>query len=403
MGHRQTAGKVTNRRKIARRGETGNHAADPLELFYDLVFVFTITQVSHLLISHLTWTAAAESAVVLLAIWWSWNYTTWFTNEVDVETPVVRLLMIGLMLLSLLMAISVGDSFGDRALLFAGSYVAIQLIRHSFLAFVASGPGSPERDRTLRPLIWFLFAGVFWIAGALIGGDAQLPLWIVAVIIDYGAPLVTFWLPGMKKISADAWQVMPEHFDERFHLFIILTLGETIMITGGATAGLPLDGERMTAFVLAFAGTVALWWLYFHPGINDAAYRLGSAAHSTLLARDAYTYGQVFKVAAIILSAVGDEFVIAHPGHHLEHGQLLVVIGGPMLFLLAEFFVIWRFTGRPVLERLAGAILLLGVGWIGLHVSALATSAWVVTVWVLVIVVGAMLQRRDAPTRVSAA
>jgi len=381
---------------IVRRGETGNHTADPLELFYDLVFVFTITQVSHLLLSQLSWKGALESAIVLMAIWWSWNYTTWFTNEVDVASPVVRLLMIGLMLLSLLMSISVPESFGNRALLFAGAYVAIQLLRHGFLAFVASRPGTLERERALHILIWFLIAGVFWIGGALIGGHTQLLLWVLAVAIDYVAPLVTYRVPGMKPVSSDAWRVMPEHFDERFHLFIILTLGETIMITGSTTSALPLDAGRIAAFVLAFVGTVALWWLYFQSGITDAAHRLESSAHSTLLARDVYTYGQVPLVAAIILSAVGDEFAITHPGHHLDHGQLLVVIGGPLLFLLAEFLVFWRFTGSPLWERFAGAIVLLGVGWAGLHADALQTSAMVTASLVLVIIAGAFRQRRES-------
>ncbi|MGC4190237.1 MAG: low temperature requirement protein A [Thermomicrobiales bacterium] len=379
--------------RIVRRGETGRQTADPLELFYDLVFVFTITQVSHLLIEHLTWTGLVESGVVLLAIWWSWNYTTWFTNEVDVEAPIVRLLMIGLMGLSLLMAISVPESFGERALLFAGAYVTIQFVRHGFLAFVASGPGTNERIRALHILAWFAFAGVFWIAGALVDGHARLLLWLIATLIDYCGPLLTYPVPGMKRISSAAWRVVPEHFDERFHLFIILTLGETIMITGSTTSSLPLDAARVGAFILAFVGTVALWWLYFQVGITDAAHRLEDEEDSTPLARDVYTYGQAPIVAAIILSAVGDEFVIAHPGHHLEHAQLLVVIGGPLLYLLAEFAVFWRLTGAPAWERLIGAFILLGVGWAGLHASAVTTSALVVIVLILVILAGTIRVR----------
>ncbi|MGC4105062.1 MAG: low temperature requirement protein A [Thermomicrobiales bacterium] len=380
--------------RIARRGETGRQTVDPLELFYDLVFVFTITQVSHLLIEHLTWTGLAESAVVLLAIWWSWNYTTWFTNEVDVEAPIVRLLMIGLMGLSLLMAISVADSFGDRALLFAGAYVAIQLLRHGFLTFVAAGAGTLERLRALHILIWFVFAGIFWIGGAVVGGHAQLTLWAIGALIDCLGPMVTYWVPGLPRLSTMDWRVVPEHFDERFHLFIILTLGETIMITGNTTAGLPLDTERIVAFGLAFAATASLWWLYFQSGITDATHRLEHAADSTPIARDVYTYGQAPIVAAIILSAVGDEFVIAHPGHHLEHAQLAVVIGGPLLFLLSEVAAFWRLTGRPMVERLLGAMLLLGVGWVGLHASAVTTSALVVVVLIVVIAIGSLRGRR---------
>src|SRR6201991_5310259 len=149
-----------------RRTADREQRATSLELFYDLVFVFAVTQVSHHLLGDLTWRGAGQSALVLLVVWWSWNYTTWVTNELDPESTIVRMLLIGLMLASFLMAIAIPEAFGDRALLFAGAYVAIQCGRHAFLTFVASEPGTVERTRASRILIWFVFAGVLWIAGA---------------------------------------------------------------------------------------------------------------------------------------------------------------------------------------------------------------------------------------------
>lgn len=146
--------------RAALRRQTGvEQRATTLELFYDLVFVFAVTQVSHLLLAHLTWEGAGQSALILLVVWWSWNYTTWVTNELDPESAIVRLLLIALMLASLLMAIAIPDAFGDKALLFAGSYVAIQVGRHSFLTWVAAGPGTLERRRAGRILVWFVAAG----------------------------------------------------------------------------------------------------------------------------------------------------------------------------------------------------------------------------------------------------
>src|SRR3954453_14800341 len=163
--------------------------ATALELFYDLVFVFAVTQISHHLLEHLTWEGAGQSALMLLVVWWSWNYTTWVTNELDPESIAVRMLLIALMLASFLMAIAIPEAFGDRALLFAGAYVAIQLGRHSFLTFVAAGPRTVERGRAGRILIWFAAAGVLWIAGALAEGPARTLLWLFALAIDYGGPL----------------------------------------------------------------------------------------------------------------------------------------------------------------------------------------------------------------------
>src|SRR6266540_5874280 len=107
-----------------RRGASQEQRATTLELFYDLVFVFAVTQVSHLLLDNLTWEGAGQALLCLLVVWWAWNYTTWVTNELDPDSPVVRGLLIALMLASLLIAIAVTEAFGDRALLFAGSYVA---------------------------------------------------------------------------------------------------------------------------------------------------------------------------------------------------------------------------------------------------------------------------------------
>ena len=173
------------RAKASLRRQPGvEQRATSLELFYDLVFVFAITQVSHHLLDHLTWEGAGQSALLLLVVWWSWNYTTWVTNELDPESPVVRILMIALMLGSLLMAVAIPDAFGDDALLFVLSYVGIQVGRHVFLTFVAAAAGTVERTRAGRILIWFAAAGVFWIAGALADGEVRTLLWLVALAID---------------------------------------------------------------------------------------------------------------------------------------------------------------------------------------------------------------------------
>src|SRR3954449_5214767 len=130
--------------RFARVRDGQEQHATTLELFYDLVFVFAITQVSHLLLAHLTWVGAGQATLVLLVVWWSWNYTTWVTNELDPDSITVRLLLIALMLASLLMAIAIPGAFGDKALLFAGSYVAIQVGRHLFLTFAAADQGTIE-------------------------------------------------------------------------------------------------------------------------------------------------------------------------------------------------------------------------------------------------------------------
>jgi low temperature requirement protein LtrA len=276
------------RASLRRQGGIEQHASK-LELFYDLVFVFAITQISHLLLHRLEWEGAGQSALVLLVVWWSWNYTAWATNELDPESIVVRLLLIALMLASLLMAIAIPEAFGDKALLFAALYVAIQVGRHSFLTFAAADRGTIERQRAGRILTWFAAAKVLWIAGALADGASRTVLWLAALALDYGAPLVTYWLPGRPPLSPGAWELGTEHFAERFQLFIIIALGESIVITGATTAQLKLTTARVAAFGLAFLATAALWWLYFNLVATTAERRLAQAKNRTLLVRDQIT------------------------------------------------------------------------------------------------------------------
>lgn len=385
-----------SRPSLRREAGVEQHATT-LELFYDLVFVFAITQVSHLLLNDVSWTGAGKAALILLVVWWSWNYTTWVTNELDPGSIVVRLLLIGLMLASLLMAIAIPDAFGDKALLFAGSYVAIQVGRHLFLTFVAADAGTNERVRAGRILIWFLAAGVLWIAGAVADGSARTVLWLAALAVDYAAPMVTFWLPGMPRLTPEAWEVGTGHFAERFQLFIIIALGESIVITGATTSRHELSTTTIVAFALAFLITAALWWLYFNLVAAIAERRLAEAVNRTVLARDAYTYLHVVIVAGILLTAVGDELVIAHPTDELRDGKLLAVVCGPALYLLALVLLRLRMSRTLGMRRLLGAGACLAVGAIGTFAPALVVAALLFGVLVAVIVADqiAALHRRQ--------
>jgi low temperature requirement protein LtrA len=378
---------MTHALRASLRRDTGvEQRATTLELFYDLVFVFAVTQVSHLLLEHLNWEGVGQSVLVLLVVWWSWNYTTWVTNELDPEAIAVRLLLIALMLASLLMAIAIPEAFGDKALLFAGSYVAIQVGRHLFLTFVAAAPGTIERVRAGRILIWFVAAGALWIAGGLADGSTRTLLWLAALALDYAAPFATFWVPGLPRLGPQAWDVGSGHFAERFQLFIIIALGETIVITGATTSELDLTTTRIFAFGLAFLATAALWWLYFSLVATIAERRLAIAENRTVLARDAYTYLHVVIVAGILLSAVGDELVIAHPTDELPDAELAVVVSGPALYLLAHVALRLRMTGTIGGRRLVGALACLAIGAIGSFAPALVVAALLLAVLVAVIV-----------------
>lgn len=360
---------------LRRRDPGEQQRTTNLELFYDLVFVFAVTQVSHLLLAHLTITGAAKSALVLLVVWWAWNYTTWVTNELDPESDAVRLLLLGIMFASLLLAVSIPQAFSGRALLFVGSYVAIQVGRHVFLTFFGAKQGTIERERAGRILIWFAAAGVLWIGGGLAHDGLRVVLWLAALAIDYCAPLVLYRVPGRPRLSSSTWRVGTEHFAERFQLFIIIALGESIVVIGATTSDLHLNAVRVVGFGLAFVSTAALWWLYFTYVAAIAQRRLELAEDRTTLARDAYTYLHVVFVAGIIVTAVGQELVIAHPTEVLPGREIVVVASGPAIYLLAHVLFRLRMTGTTSGKRLTAAALCAATIALGLVVPGLALAS----------------------------
>ncbi len=354
--------------------------ATALELFFDLVFVFAITQLSLLLVRHLTWTGALETLFLLLVVWWGWNYTTWMTNFVDPDSPPVRVVLLVVMLASLLMAIAIPDAFGDRAALFAISYVALQVIRNCFIAW-ATPRGSAARRTFSGILIWSLGTGALFVAGAFLPPAARNAVWLVALIGDYAGPAARYWVPGRaQQVTTADWTVDTAHFSERFQLFIIIALGESIVVTGATAAGLGIDPARATAIAVAFVGSAALWWLYFDRVAGLAGRRLASAPDAGRLARDGYTYLHIPIVAGIIVTAVGDEIVIQHPGDVLHGPDLTALVAGPVIYLAGHVLFRLRMTGTLSHSRPVAILAMLACAPLGLVAPGLVVAAAITAV-----------------------
>ena len=309
------------------RSGAGERRATYFELFFDLVYVFAATQLSHHLLGDLTWAGAAETAFLLVAVYWAWNYTTWMTNWFDPEVVPVRLVLVFVMLASLLVAASVPEAFEDHAWLFVGSYCALQVVRNGFVVAVTP-PGEFHRN-FVQILVWSVLSVPLWFGGALVDGGGRWALWLAALAVDLAGPLIRYWVPTMGRTPMAEWQIDPGHFAERFQLFVIIVLGESIVITGATASDAGLDGPVVAALVSAFGTTVALWWLYF--GRIATASARADAVDETpgQTGRDAYTYLHLPIVAGVLLSAVGDELVLAHPTERLGTAGALVTPGRP--------------------------------------------------------------------------
>ncbi|HET9602574.1 MAG TPA: low temperature requirement protein A, partial [Acidimicrobiales bacterium] len=352
------------------RPAKGERRATYFELFFDLVYVFAITQLSHHLLANLTWSGAAETAVLLVAVYWAWNYTTWMANWFDPEVPAVRLVLVFVMLASLLMAVAVPEGFGDHAMLFAASYCALQIGRNGFV--VAVTPAGRFNRNFQQILTWSILSAPLWIGGALADAGARWALWLTALGIDLAAPLMRYWLPRRGPTPMTEWEIDAGHFAERFQLFVIIVLGESIVLTGATATDVGPTSAVVVALGVAFLGSAALWWLYFNYVAGIAERRLAMAAEDrTLVARDAYTYLHVLMIAGVIVSAVGDELVIAHPEEHLHGAELAAVAAGPAIYLLAHVLFRLRMTHTVSVPRLTGAGICVLLGLVGGQMSAL--------------------------------
>jgi low temperature requirement protein LtrA len=366
-----------------RRGE-GERRATYFELFFDLVYVFGVTQLSHQLLGNLTWTGAAETAFLLLVVYWAWNYTTWMANWFDPDVPAVRLVLAVVMLASLLMAVSIPEAFGDHALLFAASYCALQVIRNAFV--VAVTPAGPFHRNFVQILSWSLLSVPFWIAGAVAADNARWGWWLGALAVDLVGPLVRFWMPRLGATSMGEWQIDPGHFAERFQLFVIIVLGESIVVTGATASEVGLTASVVVGLGLAFISSVALWWLYFGQTATAAVRRIAADETPGRIGRDAYTYLHLPIVAGILLTAVGDELVIAHPDEELGTAGALVTLGGPALFVLGVLAFGARVGRHQPWTRTATVVLLLAAVPLAAETHALVISAVVTAILVLLVI-----------------
>jgi low temperature requirement protein LtrA len=317
-----------------------HHRVTFVELFFDLVLVFAVTQLSHGLLKHLTPVGALQTGLLMVAVWWAWIDTAWITNWLDPRRPAVRMMLFGLMLAGLVMSSSIPRAFEDRALPFALAYVAMQVGRNLFMLWCLKRHDSANYRNFLRITTWHAAAAPFWILGCFVNEPtSRLGLWTLAVGIESIAPIAGFWVPGLGRSTTADWAVEGAHMAERCGLFVIIALGESILIIGASFADLAWNTTTVAAFVVSFIGSVAMWTVYFNIGAERSSQVIATSDDPGALARSGYTYLHIPIVAGIIVVAVADELVLRHPGGHDGHtgfATALAILGGPALYLLGN-------------------------------------------------------------------
>jgi low temperature requirement protein LtrA len=354
------------------------------ELFFDLVFVFAVTQLSHMLLGRFTSLGAVQVTLLFLAVWWVWVYTTWITNWLDPEQTPVRLLLFLLMLGGLVLSTSIPTAFEGRGLWFAGAYAAMQVGRTLFWLLATPSHRTLVRHNAIRILVWLCGSAVFWILGGIAEGDTRLWLWVVALLIEYISPVARFWTPGLGFSSVEAWAVEGGHMAERCAGFIIIALGEAIVVGGATFAELTWTPQNVTAFLAALVGSIAMWWIYFHRGAEAGSEMISKSAESGRVARLAYTYLHMPIVAGIILTAVADELVLKHPNGHSDLKTVLSAIGGPLLFLIGTILFKHTIRGFLQLSHGVGIVAFAMLAWFASDLSPVMLSALTTAILVVV-------------------
>ena len=366
------------------RHRDGHHARVTYEeLFFDLVYVFAVTQLSHELLHNLTGFGVVETLILWFAVWLGWQYTCWVTNWFDPETPRIRGMMFATMLLGLVMAASIPKAFSDRGLIFAAAYVAMQVGRTAFIALQlpSAHPLAPNYRRMLG---WVSISAVFWIAGAFAQHEMRALLWLVAILCEYVSPMFGFALPGMGRSRTQEWTIEGGHLAERCQLFVIVALGETVLASGATLAdAAKWDVPVVLALLATFVGTLAMWWLYFGTSSKDAT---AAITHSDDPGRIGayFHYVHAILIAGVIASAVGNDLVLAHPLAHASAAQIAVLLAGPAIYLLGSAIYKRIVYGALPVSHLAGVLMLLALAPLAL-VADMLVMGWLTTAVVLVV------------------
>src|SRR5919108_2961486 len=296
----------------------------PLELFFDLVFVFAITQVTAFLADNQSWDGLLRGLFILGALWWTWAAYAWLTNTLDPEEGAVRIAMFGSMAAMLVVSLAVPHAFDVDGVAFGVAYLIVRALH--LVLYAPAGRGDPDLLRAvLRILPSALLGAALLVVAGFLDGPPRLAIWAVALAIDYLWLLVT----GM-----EGWRVSPEHFVERHGLIIIIALGESIVAIGVGAAGLSLDAGRITAALLGIVVACAVWWSYFDWTVYISQARLAEAAgvERAVLARDLYSYLHLPMVAGIVLFALGMKETLAHYEEALDVIQAFALSGGLAIY-----------------------------------------------------------------------
>ena len=375
------------------RSREGTKGTTNIELFFDLVYVFATTQLSHRLLAHPSATGALRAALLMV-----WIYTTWVTNWLDPERLPVRLALLTLALASLVMSAALPNAFGDRGLVVGCTYAATQIGRTIF-TLTALGDDPLVRNFQ-RILVWCVLSGALAVLGGIVHGHGRELCWVATVAVDLGGGAAGFWTPGLGRSTTADWTIEGGHIANRCQAFLLIALGEGIVVIGASFSAIANPtASSVIVLVLAFAGSALLWWIYFDRSADEGARIIARSDDPGRLGRSAYHFIHPVMVAGIIVTAAADERVVVHPGMPVDAVTAWLVLGGTGLYLLGHALFKATVWHRIPWSRLAAIALLTIVGLVATHLEGVVLGAATNVILLAVVVSDRLLRIGPEPER----
>lgn len=348
----------------------------PVELLWDLVFVFAVTQVTTLVAGDPSWAGVGRGMIVLALVWWAWSAFAWAANAQDPDSPALRLILLAALLLTFVAGLALPRAFGTRAILFSVAYGSVRLL-HLALYASAARRGSASLSAIMGFATTVVVGLTLLVAGAFLGGSSQIGLWLAALALDYAGPglLTRRRLRGLQEVAV-------AHFAERYGLFVIICLGESLVAIGLSAEASAIDADLVVTIAFGLVCTIALWWAYFDRFATVAEARLREHADPVLAAADGYSYLHLVIVAGIILFAAGMRVTIHDARGSLEAGPRLALCGGLALYAAGNALFRLRLAGTLERAQIAAAVAL---------VTAFSLGGGIPAVWLTAVAAGILV------------
>jgi low temperature requirement protein LtrA len=350
------------------------HPVAPLELFFDLVFVFAFTQVTTLLSNNPTWSGLGHALLILTALWWAWASYAWLTNAIDPSEELILAVVLAAVAAMFIAALAVPEAFGDEGVAFGVAFLIVNVMQVALYGLVARG-NEDLFAAIMRVAPWVLGGATLILVAGFVDGGVRAVLWCAALAVGFFGPAF---------VGVSGWRVHPAHFVERHGLIVIIAIGESLVAIGLGARGTKLDAGEIVAALLGLLVATSFWLAYFDFFTIRARQLLTdrSGDARTALARDAFTYLHLPMIIGIVLFAFAMKKTLAHTGDELGTIEAVSLCGGSALFLSSFVALRWRVSRAVRGGRLVASITFALLTPVVLVVPAAVALALVAGVWV---------------------